>query len=312
MIPSKKQIVSALKETLRKASFYAVGRQWPSHVDPVLTAVFNRHRDCSKLADPLMYAQIVAGCIEHMRFDVRVVKAAENSSSQPARRFSFLLELLRDDVPPVNMEGALRIADVSDNYLQNFRALDGEWATDISWHCRRSSSFGRKGRLLAACVRCMRPKRCLELGTAYGLSALFILNALAQLNEGGRLSTIEGFEPCFVLAQKTLDQQFGNAVTCHEGNMNEVLDPIAKAAAPIDFMFHDAGHSEEAYIKDFRTAEPYLAGGAVLMVDDINWSDAHGAPKSSGTYSGWTNIVNHPRVSKAVEIDGIIGLALLT
>ena len=44
---------------------------------------------------------------------------------------------------------------------------------------------------------------------------------------------------------------------------------LAKTIGPIDFMFHDAAHTGDDYIRDFSLIVDTLAPGAVLLVDDI-------------------------------------------
>lgn len=78
-------------------------------------------------------------------------------------------------------------------------------------------------------------------------------------------------------------------------------------------MFHDAGHSHEAYVNDFSQVSQALVPGAVVLFDDIRWEDERWELRSKpgNTYAGWKEVVSHSRVSYAVEIDGDLGLLLL-
>ena len=126
-----------------------------------------------------------------------------------------------------------------------------QWAGDVSLHFSEASSLGQKGRILFAAVRIMRPRRCLELGTAYGMSALFILAALKAFAEGGSLATVEGYEPSYALSSVMLKKNYGEMVSCTLGLTGAVLPDLLKSLGNIDFLFHDAGHSREDYIDDF-------------------------------------------------------------
>jgi predicted O-methyltransferase YrrM len=73
----------------------------------------------------------------------------------------------------------------------------------------------------------------------------------------------------------------------------------------------DAGHSRDDYIDDFKLVVGNISSGGVVIVDDIRWNDTRLIRDPAECYEGWKEIVNHPRVIKAVEIGESIGLMLL-
>lgn len=90
-----------------------------------------------------------------------------------------LCYLLRNGPPALDYPLARDIAIIADGYWNLSQPFEfAKWSSDIGLHFSRSWSFGQKGRILFNTVCIMRPQRCLELGTAYGMSALFILAAL--------------------------------------------------------------------------------------------------------------------------------------
>jgi predicted O-methyltransferase YrrM len=128
----------------------------------------------------------------------------------------------------------------------------------ISRYLHRAAA---RGRILFNIVRFMRSERCLELGTAYGMSALFILAALTASAKPGHLATVEGFEPMFSLGSSMLKRRYEEMVSCHFGKTSSVLPELVKSLGRIDFMFHDCGHSREDYIRDFNQLSEILAPG---------------------------------------------------
>src|SRR5919198_426587 len=66
----------------------------------------------------------------------------------------------------------------------------------------------------------------------------------------------------------------GGRVELWQGSIDEVLAAVVEDAAPIDHAFFDADHTEEATVRHFDALLPGLAPGAVVMVDDLLWSDA--------------------------------------
>ncbi len=233
------------------------------------------------------------------------------SMDTSTKRFSFLVDVLRQ-VPPIELSSAAEIALIADCYRGNLQPIEGNaWVGDVRSHFRMSSSFGTKGRILTTVVRFTQSKECLELGTVYGMSALFILEALKAPGTETHLTTLEGGEPQFSMSSKILRNRYGNHVSCEFGRIQVGLPRIVKTLEHVDFLFHDAGHSKDDYTRDFRTVLPILAPGAVVLIDDIRWEDPRFFQGNPRCYEGWMEVLNHSRVRRAVEINDTMGLLLL-
>jgi predicted O-methyltransferase YrrM len=271
------------------------------NVDIVLSTCL-REEVLAKLHYPVAFIEFLRGCIEHRAFSVAPVGPYASSTSCP-RRLDRLLEVLTTGAPPLAFSQAQEIGLIADGILARFDPLDGHG--DVASHFQLSSSFARKGRLLSSIVRFCQSERCLELGTAYGMSALFILYALKSNRAKGHLTTIEGSQPQFSIASAMLEERFGCMVSCQHGLTHEVLPGISEPPGSIDFVFHDADHSEDAYVRDFDAMSARLAPGSIVMFDDIRWSVA-----ADETYRGWLKVIAHPLVKHAVEIDRNLGLVV--
>jgi predicted O-methyltransferase YrrM len=213
-------------------------------------------------------------------------------------------------LPPVALPVAEEIARAGDLYRQNHTAVEGHtWSGDVRAHFELSSSAGEKGRILTTVVRFSRSCRVVELGTAYGISTIFILNALEKQRDA-RVVTVEGFEPQYSLASATL-APYGDRVECKFGVVQEILPRLVPALGAVDMLFHDAGHSRADYVRDFELLVPALAPGAVAVFDDIRYADARFYQSDPQAYEGWCEVVSHPRVRQAVEIDGDVGLLMV-
>jgi predicted O-methyltransferase YrrM len=219
--------------------------------------------------------------------------------------------LLRS-LPPIEFTVARDIALVADHHGCLTDVVEiRDWAADRGLHFTRSSTFGSKGRLLFNVVRIMRCERCLELGTAYGMSALFILAALKKYAPSGSLATLELSKEIASITSPILKQHYGDMVSCHVGDTRTGLCKLAQSLGKIDFLFHDSGHSRDDYVNDFNNVVDHLAPGAVVLFDDINWADTRLCGGDTDTYGGWTAVASHPRVRQAVEVDDSLGLLLL-
>jgi predicted O-methyltransferase YrrM len=260
---------------------------------------------------PSEYVEFLRGCMESKNLRLREIKSYSGGNDNSAsKRFATLVDTLRS-VPPIDFISAEEIALISDSIRGNFGYIEGsKWAGDVASLFGMSSSFGKKGRILSAIVRFTQSKSCLELGTAYGMSALFMLETLKYRGEDVHLTTLEGSEYQYAVSSKILKERYDNKVTCHVGWTYDVLPDIVKSLTSVDFLFHDAGHTKKDYVNDFHAVLPVLPDGAAVLIDDIRWDD----PRFSDNprcYEGWREVVNHSRVRRAVEIDDDMGLLLL-
>ena len=261
---------------------------------------------------PLAYVEFLRSCLERKTYPITTVKSKwGRADSEPARRFESLLGALAN-LPPLEFAIAEALAKIANAYSgDNSPLQSGSWAGDVRAHFEMSSSFGHKGRTLATIIRFMRGRRCLELGTAYGMSAMFILEVLSKQGAHTHLTTVEGSELQYKIASERLEGRYPGRVACEYGWSSAVLPHLGKSLEPVDFMFHDAGHSRKDYVGDFHAALPVLAPGAVVLFDDINWNDPRFAANNPQCRKGWLEVASHPKVRWADEIGQEMGLVLL-
>ena len=158
------------------------------------------------------------------------------------------------------------------------------------------------GRLHLRLVRELRPRTCLELGTAFGMSAAYQAAALELIGEG-RVVTVEG-EPRFVAIARETFEGLGLASRVEQrvGAIEEVLGDVAGDVAPVEFALLDAEHTERATVDAFETLLPHLAAGAVVVVDDIAINE--------DMSRAWNAIRSSARVAHAVDLRRL-GIAVL-
>ena len=252
----------------------------------------------------MTYVKNLRNYIEPLTFKTTTVKDSRAANNdRTILRFSELKRLLATNVPPIPFPLAQELAKYADEILGLQCAYEEQnYAGDIGLHFILSSSLGHKGRLIATIIRLMRPCNCLELGTCYGMGSMYILSMLERNGESGKLTTVERFDPMYSLAKELLHQRYGDSISCHKGNVQEVLPDILNNMPKIGFVFHDASHTKQDYIRDFSLMEPYLASGCVVLIDDIRWDDPRFSSEDPRPYEGWLAVVGHDRVVKALEI----------
>lgn len=272
------------------------------NVEAFLAAALQSSHTLSELKDPAGYVEFLRSSFERVVFSIQEIKADSSKTDIAAIRFSTLIDTLKEGAPPIGFRRAERLALTADRLGGLSQPYEeGLWAADVGLHFLVSSVPARKGRLLSNIIRFSRSERCLELGTAYGMSAMFILDAMRASGLSGHLATLEAREPQFSIASEELKSQYGEMVSCHFGYTHDVLPGLVRSLGRLDFLFHDT----KDFVSVFETLEKALVPGAVVLFDDIRWVEA-----PARTYEGWMEVVSHPRVQRAVEIEGM-GLLLL-
>lgn len=152
-------------------------------------------------------------------------------------------------------------------------------------------------RLLLLLARRLEPARVLELGTCVGVSAGYLAAGL-HLNGHGRLVTLEGASALADLARGHLDELgLGDRTEVVAGLFRDTLGPTLERFKPIDLAFIDGHHDEQATQDYFEQLLDVAEGPAVVVFDDIAWSD--------GMMRAWQALMEHPAVSRAVDLDRV-------
>jgi predicted O-methyltransferase YrrM len=303
-----KPIVTGITKAIAKADRAG---QKGRNLDIVVSQSLQKIADSHDLLFPLQFVEMLRDCLQEIELTIIENVKTESDPKNDVSTNS-LVDALRY-LPPIPISSAIEIALVADSYRGNWEP--SKWAGDVGYHFEWSgSSSGARGRILSTVVRFTQARQCLELGTSFGMSALFILETLKTRGKDTHLTTVEKGEPMFSLSSRTLKSRYGGQVSCEFGGTLEVLPRIVKSLERVDFLFHDAGHSREDYVRDFNAVLPILAPGAVVLIDDIRWENPRLYKGNPRCYEGWVEIRNHPRVRRAVEINdagGSMGLLLL-
>ncbi len=149
------------------------------------------------------------------------------------------------------------------------------------------------GRFLLRLVRALQPNSCIELGGAIGISAAY-QGAGLELNDAGRLRTIEGSPELAGHARRTLGGLELERVEVVEGRFEDVLAPVLAQAAPVDLAYIDAGKGRDQNVALFEQLLPNLSPRAVVVMDDIHWS--------RDMKLAWRDISSHPSVALSVDL----------
>jgi predicted O-methyltransferase YrrM len=130
------------------------------------------------------------------------------------------------------------------------------------------------GALLQEVIRAVRPAVAVEVGLAFGISTLYILEALKET--GG--DKLIGMDP----AQHDNHWRGGgmhnirqagyeSLYEFHESASQQVLPKLAAEGQRIDFAFIDGWHTFDHTLIDFFYIDQILKVGGILVFDDVSY-----------------------------------------
>ncbi len=155
---------------------------------------------------------------------------------------------------------------------------------------RHSSISPKFGKLVHRLVRYASPSEILEIGTAMGISSLYIATAAPN----SKIITIEG---CAVIAEKATENfnKFGIMnIEMVMGNFNHLLSKTLNRFGKLDFVLIDGNHRKEPTIDYFQQILPKLHAGSIVVIDDIHWS--------KGMEQAWNEIKANEAVSVSIDL----------
>lgn len=115
---------------------------------------------------------------------------------------------------------------------------------------------------LRVLMKIRRPRRVLEVGTAIGYSGILLAR---ELPEGGKLVTIENYEPRICKAKENFARSGLNGqIVLMEGDAAEILPSLTE---PFDFIFMDAAKGQ--YMNFFPEVLRLLPKDGVLVSDNV-------------------------------------------
>lgn len=142
----------------------------------------------------------------------------------------------------------------------------------------RSSISPSEGQLLQKLVRQLDPNVSLEIGLAYGVSALFICDALA-VRDGTQHIVIDpnqhsgpwGDSWDGIGIANLRRAGYGEIVRLIEAPSYRALAELERSGQRVDFAFIDGWHTFDFTLVDFFFIDRMLRVGGIVAFDDANW-----------------------------------------
>jgi predicted O-methyltransferase YrrM len=125
-------------------------------------------------------------------------------------------------------------------------------------------------RIVGATVLHRRPDHVLETGVQRGNTSSVLLHAMREVGNG-RLVSIDlpGVRGAPVVTGELVAPELRDRWDLRMGPSRKLLPVAAAELDPVDLSIHDADHSYQAQVDEFRQVWPHLAPGGLLVCDDV-------------------------------------------
>lgn len=155
---------------------------------------------------------------------------------------------------------------------------------------KRSSVRRKYGQLLHRLAEHSNATEILEIGTALGISSIYISTAVPN----SRITTIEGCAMISEVAEKNFRKAGTNNVELVVGNFDIHLEKVLENINKLDFAFLDGNHKKEATLNYFEKIQSKCHADSILVIDDIHWS--------RGMQQAWEEIKKNEKVSITIDL----------
>ena len=229
----------------------------------------------------------LAKCLEH-QFSGTAKPEGDNFYS------GFYSHVIKNDTPPPNSIEEARVSLYNNRNLLNTNNFGagtrlkrknqtvGEMAGTVSVSCRH-------GALLFRMARYYKPRKMIELGTAMGISTLY----LAAGNPEADITTVEGNSQLASLALENFRNYGSDKIHLVNNSFEEVIGQLAAEAVTGTLVYIDGNHTCEATLRYYQAFTENKSTDLILIFDDINWS--------AGMMDAWNHI--RKNLSQGVIID---------
>lgn len=128
-----------------------------------------------------------------------------------------------------------------------------------------------EGKAMYDLVRATGAQRTLEIGMAYGLSSLFMCQALRD-NGGGHHTAMDPWQSNAWASIGVLNVEragFNDFFRFYESTADDILPLLLRQGEQFDFVFIDGGHLFDYTLLEFFYADKMIPVGGLVMLDDL-------------------------------------------
>lgn len=155
----------------------------------------------------------------------------------------------------------------------------------------RSAKNGKYSKLLHRICAYYQPEIAIELGTNFGISAMYQVAGLNNCN----FFTIEGSLKIAEIAHHNFTKVgLQERIQLLHGNFDHALPALLQQLPRVDYAFIDGNHKKEPTLNYFEMILEKSHNNTILVFDDIRWS--------TDMEECWEIIKNHPKVTVTIDL----------
>lgn len=154
---------------------------------------------------------------------------------------------------------------------------------------RKISIHKRDGELLYRLVKKFKPETIIELGTGFGLSALY----MAKASPTSKIYTFEGCANKAEVASSMFMRNELMNISLQTGIFDKLLQPLIKQLLSVDFAFIDGNHTSKGMLNYFNLLLPKCSEKTILVFHDIHWS--------TDMEDGWNKLISAPEITATLD-----------
>jgi predicted O-methyltransferase YrrM len=164
-----------------------------------------------------------------------------------------------------------------------------------------------EGAFLTRIVQAVKPKTSLEIGMAYGVSALYICEALSQLPHQARHIVMDPFQSTQwrgIGRHNVAEAGYAHLLEFHEDRSEFVLPRLLAAGTTVEFAFIDGWHTFDQVLLEFYYVNRMLSVGGVIAFDDAERRGINRVIRHALSYSAYRVFEPERGRSEDVTIGG--------
>jgi predicted O-methyltransferase YrrM len=131
-----------------------------------------------------------------------------------------------------------------------------------------------EGKLLGEIIRAVDPVATLEIGMAYGVSTLYICDALSSLGHPVTHIVVDPFQSTHWRGIGLMNVRaagYAPMIEFYEERSEFELPRLVASGRSVDFAFVDGWHTFDQVMVDFYYLDRMLRPGGVIAFDDADW-----------------------------------------
>jgi predicted O-methyltransferase YrrM len=170
-----------------------------------------------------------------------------------------------------------------------------------------------EGELLGRVIRQIQPQASLEIGFAYGVSTLYICEALSNLPQPAKHFVIDPYQRNKwhgVGLHNVAAAGYEHLVTFIDARSELALPRLLEEGVQLDFALIDGLHTFEQCAVEFFYIDRLLNAGGAIVFDDADWPGINKVVRLALSYGNYTPIGQSGAITRSRSFLGSLRTSL--